>query len=362
MIDIVADVISILQAIVFFAASSVFGYLSGRYYWDADREAEAFSKKCREDIAEDREFRGLQRFGQPELIITSDSQFSRARAQIKKLQGSLTERPDKIVPINSESRAERRKTVIKERTADVYGQNIINPQLYSSISAYFAYRLALKEEGARSRVTEHFRTQFEQYEHDNRIKYLASSENYSLVSLRTDTPSEANALQDVFLPMLRGAERYCDDSDCEFQEKERRIQECREYMMWLFFGLFKSDVKGAKLPNGGEPETCADWFRNDIREEDNRGYWLLPDSVETDRDFGRFKSSAFKTKKILDEYWGENNHMKLLPEGNDLIPQMNRVPDPFLIFRKEVSEFGSGPKHERVKGNSNYRRKEEYSG
>jgi len=351
------DVVTILKFVGGVAGGSLIAFLASYYWWSADRDAEKFDSRCRETVNKDPAFRGLKR-NPDRLIITSDTRTSRAVTTFKKIKDDLTGKPHQIVPIDGESRAERKKRVLLERCKEIPGKNILDADLVACLRNFYAYKLALKEEGVDSETTHHFKKKIESHKFAGRVQYLSDSENYGEITLLDCVSSEKNALDDVFLPLLRGAERYCIKPYSDVEKQRQEIGRCREFIMYTFWGMYQGDLVGMDITEDIERDECVQLYRRDVRDGDRVGYWLLGEECEK-QEFDEFKNIAWKIEDILDEYWNDGNFSELYPNAES-IPQMDYVSLPFVIFQKDLDEFSSGPKRTRIKGDERYRRKEHH--
>lgn len=255
--------------------SFVIGFFAFYFYWSLDRKTELFDKNCREDIKDHDEFRGLQRGSQTKLISTSDTRTSKAISILQKLVGKLSDKPHKVVVVGSQSIEERKKEVIFERCKDVKGKNVIQPELVAALRNFFAYKLALLREGRESDIAHHFRERFEQYEFSGRIMKLADTDHYDEISL-VDDHSRIKPLDDVFLEIVEGAQRHCVSGRDNLAQMKEDIEQCSEFMMWLFFSLYMGEAKGVVLEDGLEQDHVENQYRVDVREQDIRGIgWCL---------------------------------------------------------------------------------------
>lgn len=341
--------------------AAIVGFLAFYFYWSIDRKTESFDKRCKAAVENHPAFRGIRRGARFDYIITSNSSTAKAWAVLKKFSGKWTNKPSKIVVVESQTLEERHKEIIFERCREIPGKNIIDPELVASLRNFFAYKLALKELGEKSEVAHHFKSKFEKYEFSGRVNELGKEEYYEKVTLLDGDVEGKNPLSDVFLPILQGAEDHCVSPITDFEEKKREIERCREFMMATFWGLYSQDIKGVELDGSIDKDEAADLFRIDVRDRDNIGYWVLLSGDTTDKEFKEFKYIAWKVGEILDEYWNEGNYSELYPNSKS-IPEMENVQTPFLVYRKELDQFQGGPQYERIKGETKFRRKEEHQG
>lgn len=351
--------ISIVETLLIIVPAAV-TFLVFYFYWDLDQKTEKFDERCREDIRSEEAFHTIRKSADIEYIITSDTRRSKAKSALQKLSNSRSNKPYKIVPVESQSKEERKKEIILERCREIPGKNIIQPELLGAIRNYHAYKLALSQEGVDSNVTQHFHSKFQEYELSGRIADLTDTDHYENICL-FGNPGENKRPLRLFLRILEEVENECLVNSNNLDKHEKEINECRRRMMFLFYGMWSGDMKGAILTKDIGREIYTTKFREDIRENDNVGYWLAADFDGLNIDIGRFNNVAWKIDNILDEYWDEDNYTKLHPNA-DSIPQIEQVSYPFILFQKELEEFNGGPTHERIKGKAKYRKKAEYRG
>lgn len=339
--------------------SLIVSFLVAYYYWDVDRKSESFDKKCREELAEDKEFRGLSQSPYHNIVVTSDSKTSKARASVLKLRGQLSEKPDKIIQVDEHSHDERQKKIILEHCQNIPGKLIIDKELVSCIRNFFAYRLSLKMDDVDDEISYYFKKEFEEHEHSNRVVNLSKHDTYRSIEISAIQARDKNALDDVFLPLLDCAERFIIRPIGEPDKKIQEIDKCKEFMMFSFWRLHMGDMRGIKMDESVENESVINKLRADLRENDHVGYWVLTEEECDESEFGQMKNLGFKLAKALNDYWGDDNYSELHPPS-DSIPAMEYTPMSFILFKKELGEFQGGPKHARIKGDPKYRRKEEH--
>ncbi|MFP9192992.1 hypothetical protein ACLI4Q_15230 [Natrialbaceae archaeon A-CW1-1] len=355
-VDMIWSAIVSLANILAFIVPAFIGFLVFYFYWDLDRKTEQFDERCREDLESEEAFRTIRRGAAIKFVVTSDTRRSKAKASIQKLKSERSNKPYKIVPVESQSEEERKKEIILERCKDIPGKNIIQPELLGALRNYYAYKLSLSQEGKESDVTQYFYEKFQSYEYAGRILDLRETEHYENICL-IENQSERPIR--IFLQVLEGVEKHCLNHSEDLDKQEDEIERCREIMMFYFYGLWAGELKGFKLTKESDLSRCISKFREDIKQEDNSGYWILASNDIGKGNFGRFKNVGWKVENELNEYWGEENFTNLYP-GKDSIPAMEYVENPFIIFKKNYESFNSGPVSKRIKGKEKYRMKSDY--
>lgn len=329
------------------------------YYWDIDKQTESFDNKCRDEISEKEEFRGLSESHHRNLIVTSDSRTSKARSSLLKISGKLSDLPDEIIVLEEHSKSSRQKQIILENCRNIPGKAIIDQELVSCIRNYYAYKLSLSLDEADFDIVSHFKEKFEEHDHSNRIYNLGKNESYQEVTLMDIEEDNRNILDDVFLPILKGAENHCvrpvSNSDKAIQE----IENCKKHMMFSFWELHRGNMRGIEVDVSSDNNELTNRLRSDLRNGDNVAYWILAEENCTENLFGKFKNLGYRTTKVLNDYWGDGNYSILHPPS-DSIPRMEYIPIPFIIFKKDLEEFQGGPKHTRIKDDPRYRRKRDH--
>lgn len=341
-------------------AAGIISYVLFYYYFiDLDRKTESFDRDLRAEIREEPALRGIRENSNFAIISTSDTAVSTATVPLRKLRGTWSDVPHEIVPVDGRSPEERQKEVIRIHAREIPGKNIIQSDLVAAIRNYYAYKLALSELGPESEITHHYQSLFDEYDYSDRVRTLARPEHFDEVCIIEHDGEAIRPLDDIFLEVLKGVERYCVATISDLDEQEREMERCREFMMEFFWGLYAEVMKGAVLNSEVNGDTYLGKFREDIRERDNIGYWVLPTPECNQQEFDRFLHIGWNVEQILDEYWHEENFSSLHPPTSS-IPEMDFVDTPFLVFRKSLEEFGGGPKRMRIKEDPRYRKKEEF--
>lgn len=355
----VATILTLVKVLIVFLATGIPTFLALYYHWSLDSQTESFDEDLRSEIADDPTFEGIRTGADTRIIVSSDSRLSKAMAPVKKRRGNWADDPYKIVPVEGNDLQDRKIEIIFERCKDVPGKTIIHSDLLASMRNYYAFRLALKEEGADSEVTEHFKSRFEEYEYSKRVKALGQSEHFETTYLLDREAPNIEPLGDVFIPMLRGAQRHCVGAIQDFDDLESEIDRCREFMMFTFWGLYTGEMRGL-IPDGElSQDEYVNLFKEDIRDRDNLGYWLLPAEGDGEEDFNRFKHLSWLVSDELDDYWGSDNYTQLHPQA-DSIPDMEYAESAFMLFKKNTEEFEGGPKRMRIQEDPTFRRKQEH--
>lgn len=356
-VNILGFSLSLLELLGLSTLSGIVSFLVFAYHWSLDARSEKFSEQCKNHMSKSSSFRSIPNRTRKTIVVTSDSNTSKARSLLKRIRGSVSTKPQKIVPMESQSMEERKKEIIFENCKDIPGKLIIRRNLLGCLRNYFCYRYAL-ENNVEDEITLHFKTKFEEYENSNIVQTLASADYFQEISLVPDHRGEKTPLDDVFLPILQGAQDHCVQPVRDRGLKEREIERCRAFMMQLFWRMYSQDMVGIIDDNRLTEGECVGKYRIDVKENDNIGYWLLPNSECGENEFKRFCYIGWKIQEdVLDEYWSKKNYEELYPDGGD-IKDMEFVESPFIVFRKKLGEFQEGAQ-ERIHGEPKFRRKEE---
>lgn len=343
--DISYSTINLLISVLLGLLALVAAFVGALWYWGLDRKTEVYDEQLRTDIEEDAAFSGIRRAARPKFIATSDATVSKFISWVKEKTGRGSEKPDKIVAVEGGTLEDRKIEMIGERVREIPGKNILAPDLVATIRNHYAYKLALSLEGVDSRVVEHFQNRLEEYEYSRKVNDLAKPGHYEDITLIEDSNSdiEKDPLNDVFLRLVRAAELHCIGPISDITEKQVKIENCRENLMLLFFGLWAQRMKGVEVRRGLSEGDCLSAYRADIRDEDNWGYWLLPREKCDEEEFTRLRHMGWRVSNIIDEYWEDGSYSVFHPKGNSII-EMEQVKTPFVIFRKDEDEFrGGGP-------------------
>lgn len=339
------SIIDLLLSILLGISALIATFVGALWYWGLDRKTEVYDRQLRSDIKEDAAFSGIRRAARPEFIATSDAMISKFISKVKEWVGYKSEKPDKIVAVEGDTFEERKIEMIRERVREIPGKNILTRDLVATIRNHYAYKLALSTEDVESRVVEHFKSRLEEYEYSQQVNDLAKASHYDDISLIKDPNPNAkrDPLNDVFLRLVRAAEMHCVGPISDVAKKHEEIEKCREHLMLLFFGLWTKRMKGIEVRKELAENDCLPAYRADIRDEDNWGYWLLPNEKCDEEEFTRLRHMAWRMKNIVEEYWDEGAYFTLYPRGGS-IREMEKVETPFLIVRKAEDEFrGGGP-------------------
>lgn len=334
-----------LLFIILTGISAVVAFLGWLWYAGLDRKTQKFDEQLQSDIEEDPAFRGIREAAYPEFIVTSDTRLSKFIGRVKKLLGFRTQKPYKIIPVDDGVLEPRKIEFIRQRVRRIPGRNILGDELVGAIRNYYAYQLALKKEGIGSGIVEHFESNLQEYEHSQKIVDLSKSSNYDKVVLTQNpsTDSDKDALNDVFLPLVRAAEHHCVRRADGLEMQREEIEHCRRVLKLTLFLLWTNHMKGIRVSEELTEDDCLSKYREDIRDADNWGYWMLPAEPCDEGEFERLRHLAWSINRIVEEYWDEESYSELYPHG-DSIRKFDYVEAPFVIFQKDEQEFrGGGP-------------------
>lgn len=337
------DIVEVVGYLLLTAIPAVAAYVGALWYWGLDRKTEAFDQELREEIEADDSFSGIRQSAKPDYVVTSDSNLSKSLSAVKVAVGRLVEKPDKIVVVDTDDPQERNIQMIRERTREIPGRNLLTSDLVGAIRNHFAYQLALSQEDISSGVVEHFKTAFEEYEHSGKVQTLAKPETYHEITLReiADSDETQDPLNDVFLELAQAAEMYCVSEISNTTDQRQEIERCQELLMSLFFSLWTQHAKGVRVPEHLPSDECLPLYRRTIRDEDNWGYWMLPMEECDEEEFERLRHLAWRIEDIVEEYWSDEIHSCLHPEA-DSIREMEFVGTPFVVFQKDEALFRGG--------------------
>lgn len=326
------------------AAGSAF--IGTLWYFGLDRKTEAYDDKLRSEIESEEAFRGIQEAAYPSFVTTSNSSVSRLTSQIQISLGKLSKRPDKIVVVDGDTIEDRKIEIIRERCREIPGKLVLNAEVVAAIRNHYSYKLALSSEDVGSSVAEHFKRKFESYEFSKRVNDLADPSNYPEISLldSSDSTIERDALNDVFLPIVRSAERFCIQPITNIDDKRIEIERCRGLLMLTFFGLYTQSMKGIAFSDGLDSGECVNAYNIDIRDENNWGYWLISTRDCDEGDFRELRHMGWRIRRIIEDYWTDVEYTQLHPPTESL-REMDYVENPFWIFQKDEEVFrgGGGP-------------------
>lgn len=337
--------LDLIASVVITVLTAGAAFVGGLWYLSLDRKTENYDDQLQEDIEEEAAFSGIQEAAERDFIATSDSSISKVTTHIEKVTGGWSENPDKIVIVSGDTFTGRKIEMIRERCREIPGKTILSSELVAAIRNHYAFKLALAREDVNSEVVEHFRSKFEEYEHSGRVSELSKPENYENVIVLNDPglDGQPDPLNDVFLRIVKAAERHCVRPISNLTEKSQEMERCRSLLMLTFFGLYAQSMKGAENHNELSEEECLNGFRTSIRDEDNWGYWLLPNGDCSEEEFKRIMHMCWRIGKILDEYWDDEDYSELYPHAAS-IKELEYVAEPFIVYQKDEEQFrGGGP-------------------
>lgn len=356
-------VIGAVEAVVTVVVFIVFYGIGSLYWTNIDKKTESYAEECKSDIEDDPALRSIHN-QQSKLMITSDSNISRARTYLRDKTPLRTDKPDRIVPVKEQSLVERKKVVIEERCRNIPGKKIIDSDLVSCLQSYYAYRLALSRERNEDneearQVLQHFKSRFDEHKDSGKVAELVQPEKYGKVTLLNNSDTGKNPLDDVFLPLVKRSEKHCVGPLEDVRECEEKIETCRRFMMKTFWGLYSEGMQGVNVDSSTKLKECENACRQDMKNENNFGYWLLTNGECSESDFQEFQNLGWKFQQAIDDYWGFDNCFLLHPPG-DSITGMEYVDTPFIVFEKDKDEFATDPKYERKQEAYKFRKKERY--
>lgn len=313
------------------------------WYFSLDRQTESFDEDLRERIEEDPSFSGIRESAETKYIATSANRTSKVVSSARKQLGKLADKPDKIIVVSSDDITQRRIEMIRERSREIKGRNLLSKDLVATLRNHYAYQLAVSEEDIDSEVVEHFQTAFEEYNHAKKVEQLSDPERYEEVILVNGEHPEdrPDILNDIFLPLVEAVEDYCINCLSDPTEIRKGINRCQQPLMVLFFGLWAQRAKGVRVTPSLSKEACIKAYREDIRDEDNWGYWMLPATKCDEEEFERLRHLAWSIDRLVDQYWEDEPHSILHPNA-DSIRDMEPVSTPFIVYQKEEQVFRGG--------------------
>lgn len=177
--------LSALESLLFILITIISGILvffAGLWLVSLDRETQRYDNRLQRTIRENPAFSGIREAAQPEYIVTSDSRISKTIGRARKFLGR-SQRPQKIIPVDDDVIEPRKIEFIRQRSRNIAGRNILGRELTGAINSYYAYLLALNEEGVGSPIVEYFESNLEGYEDSQKIIDLGKSANFDEVTL-----------------------------------------------------------------------------------------------------------------------------------------------------------------------------------
>lgn len=335
--------IKIVASLLFTVATTAGSFVIVSYYLGLDRQTKNYDKEIRNEIRNDPTFSGLGNSADVRYIPTSDNRISKMKTKIDTSWGKVSGKPDKIVLVNGDNIEQRKIEFIRERVREIPGKNLLGQDLIGAIRNYYAYNLALQTDGVSSGVVEHFKSNFEEYEPSKKVTDLGEPDHLEEVLLIDHLPedTEKDVLNDVFLPLVRAAELYCVGNAPTANSKRKEVERCERLLRLAFFGLWTQRLKGVEVTKDHARDECVAAYRNDIRDEDNWGYWLLPESVCDEKEFKLIRYLAWKMEDKIEEYWEDGTYTKLHPKAES-VKNMEHVEKPFILFQKNEEEFRGG--------------------
>jgi len=337
-----ADLLSVKLLIgVGGVVSMLGGFLVTLWYISLDRQSQQYDEQLRETIQDDPAFSGIQTAVRRRFVVTSSSRISKATTQLQQARGIISDKPYKILAVEGDTPTRRNIEMVRERCREIPGKNILSPKLVAAIRNHYSYRLAISHEDVGSDVIEHFKTKFESYEHASRVSELGDPSNYGDVVLDGfEDSGENDPLNDVFLPIVRKAERHRVGRAATVNEKEDEIDYCQSKLMLLFFGLYAESVKGAEVNFGAPEDAYLDAYRAYIRQGDEWGYWLLTNGDCNEDEFAQVRHMCYRVNQFVDEHW-DDEYWTFHPQ-TDTLPDMEYVEEPFFLVQKEEETFRGG--------------------
>lgn len=340
------SILDLAIAFLFGLITAIPAFVGALWYFGLDRKTGAYDKELRSDIEGEEAFRGIREAAYPSFVTTSNSAASRFTSQLQVALGKLSERPHKFVVVEGDTIEERKIEIIRERCREIPGKLVLNPEVVAAIRNHYSYKLALASDDIDSSVAEHFKRKFESYEFSKRVKELADSSTFSRISLLdgSDREIDRDALNDVFLPVVRATERWCIRPITDVDEKRKEIDRCRGLLMLTFFGLYAKSMKGIVVHDGLGRKDCVSAYNRDIRDENNWGYWLIPTENCDEEEFRRLRHMGWRVSRLIAGYLSDIDYTQLHPPAESL-RMMEYVESPFWVFQKEEEVFrgGGGP-------------------
>lgn len=335
----------------------LFAFLVTLYFKNLDKETEGYITEFDESLDNSTSLPDYENEPAENIIVTSDSNYSRAIATFKSLTGKTLGKPKKIIPLKKESIIERKKEIIKDRTRNIPGIIILPKNLREGIRDYYRYLFTL-ENRFEEEICEYFKEKFEKHETlANKIRGVDNPTRYDELVFYEPPESKRSLLKEVFLPLLKGVNNHHIELITDPREKDKEIENCRNILMDIFFGLYSKKIVGTFIYRELNKNECISKIRDDVKNEDRYGYWFLPCEDCNENEFRMFRYVGVKTDQILNEYWTEKYYYKLHPKA-ETISQIEFVDTPFLSFKKKDKDiFKKGPKAVHKKGEMKFRKR-----
>lgn len=328
--------IELILSLILTVLAGASTFIFATWYWSLDRKTENYDENLRKEIEQDEEFSGIRQAAEPEFIATSPNAASKFISLAKKGIGQARGKPSIFVPVDGDDYNQRKVQMIRERVRDIPGRSILGKELVGTLRNHYALRLALSRDDVNSETVEYFQDNLETYRYSQQVIDLAKPEHYDDVVLIRDGDAEnrKDALNDIYLPLVSAAERYCVKPQPGPGEQHEELERCRKVLMPTFFGLWAKLVVGIEVHRDHSTEKCLSEYREDIRDSENWGYWMIPAVTCDDSEFKRLRHLAWRIDEILEEHWEDDPYHKLHPLGESL-KEMEQVQEPFVIFQKE---------------------------
>lgn len=307
------SVVDLILTIASTAVTIFLGFVGMIWYLGLDRQTRSYDKEIRSDIEREKAFSGIRSAARTKFVATSPNRVSRLLSTVQRVAGVMSDKPHKIVTVQGQSIEERKIEMIRERVREMPGRNILRAEFIGAIRNHYAITIALSQEDVGSAVVEHFQANLENYQHAQKVIDLADEGSYENVCLfdSEQTDEQKDALNDIFLRLVEAAERFCVSPISDPDDQRREIETCRELIMLAFFSLWTQRMKGVEVGEDMEEDYCISAYRDDIRDEENWGYWLLPERECGQDEFERIQHLGWRVDDILEQYWGEEIYSKL---------------------------------------------------
>lgn len=335
--------IDILLSFTLSVIGAIGSFIVVLYYLGLDHQTQNYDEELRREIQSDPSFSGLGNTGNVRYVPTSDNKVSKVKTKIDTTRGKVSGKPYKIVLVDGDSIKQRKIEMIRERVREIPGKNLLSQDLVGAIRNYYAYNLALQTDGVSSGVVEHFKSNLEEYEPSNKVMALGDPSHFGEVLLidNINEDSEKDVLNDVFIPLVRATEQFCVEPAPNANSKRKEIERCERLLRLAFFGLWTQRLKGIKVTDDHSRDDCVAAYRNDIRDRDNWGYWLLHENECDEQDFKLIRYLAWKIDGKIEEHWESGTYSKLHPKAESII-DLEHVENPFVLFQKNEEEFRGG--------------------
>lgn len=336
--------LSALESLLFILITIISGILvffGGLWLVSLDRETQKYDRRLRKAIRENPAFSGIREAAEPSYIVTSDSRISKTIGRAKKLLGR-SRRPQIIIPVDEDVIEPRKIEFIRQRSRNISGRNVLGRELIGAINSYYAYMMALNEEGVGSPVVEYFESVLEEYEESQKIVDLGKSANYEQVAFFGDsTNGKKDPLNDIFLPLVKAAESHCIDPNTPLDAQRTAIEECRAVLKFTKFLLWSGRMVGARVGDALPTEECESAYRDDLQDGENWGYWMLSADTCTQEEFKRLRHLIWRLDEVVSYHWEDEPFISLHPARGS-IREMEYVETPFVIFHLEEAEVRGG--------------------